>query len=84
MVLNVRQLVNIVLDTTSLNYTLWRDLMLMTLTRYSLADHIEFDDAFPKNGRCGPLLAHQHNHPGSPSGHLGAWLHCTTPVPHPR
>jgi hypothetical protein len=28
---NVRQLVNIVLDTTSSNYALWRDLMLMAL-----------------------------------------------------
>jgi hypothetical protein len=32
---NVRQLVNIVLDNTSSNYTIWRDLMLMALTRYS-------------------------------------------------
>jgi hypothetical protein len=32
---NVCQLVNIVLDNTSSNYTIWRDLMLMALTRYS-------------------------------------------------
>jgi hypothetical protein len=43
---NVRQLVNIVLDTTSSNYAIWRDLMLMALTRYSLADHVLFDDAY--------------------------------------
>jgi hypothetical protein len=41
---NVRQLVNIVLDTMSSNYAIWRDLMLMALTRYSLADHVLFDD----------------------------------------
>jgi hypothetical protein len=44
---NIHQLVNIILDSTSSNYALWRDLMLMTLTRYSLADHVESDDAFP-------------------------------------
>jgi hypothetical protein len=43
---NVRQLVNIVLDTTSSNYAIWRDLMLMALTRYSLTDHVLSDDAF--------------------------------------
>jgi hypothetical protein len=32
-VLNVCQLVNIVLDTTSTNYAIWRDLMLMALTQ---------------------------------------------------
>jgi hypothetical protein len=30
--------VNIVLDTTSSNYAIWHDLMLMALTQYSLAD----------------------------------------------
>jgi hypothetical protein len=45
MVSNVRQLVNIVLDTTSSNY-IWRDLMLIALTRYSLADHIHSNNAF--------------------------------------
>jgi hypothetical protein len=45
-VLNVRQLVNIVLDTTSSNYAIWCDLMLMTLTQYTLAVHVLFDDAF--------------------------------------
>jgi hypothetical protein len=43
---NIHQLVNIVLDTTSSNYAIWRDLMLKALTRYSLADHILYDDAF--------------------------------------
>jgi hypothetical protein len=43
---NVHQLVNIVLDTTSSNYAIWRDLMLMALTRYSLTDHVLSDDAF--------------------------------------
>jgi hypothetical protein len=42
---NVHQLVNIMLDTMSSNYAVWRDLMMMALTRYSLADH----DAFPNN-----------------------------------
>jgi hypothetical protein len=45
MVSNVRQLVNIVLDTTSSNY-IWCDLMLIALTRYSLADHIHSNNAF--------------------------------------
>jgi hypothetical protein len=43
---NVCQLVNIVLDTTSSNYAIWRDLMLMALTRYSLANHVLSDDTF--------------------------------------
>jgi hypothetical protein len=43
---NVYQLVNIVLDTASSNYDIWRDLMLMALTRYSLADHVLSGDAF--------------------------------------
>jgi hypothetical protein len=43
---NVRQLVNIVLDTTSSNYAIWCDLMLMALTRYSLVDYVLSDDAF--------------------------------------
>jgi hypothetical protein len=42
-------LVNIVLATTSSNYANWRDLMMMALTRYSLTDHILFDDAFPND-----------------------------------
>jgi hypothetical protein len=43
---NVRQWVNIMLDTTSSNYAIWHDLMLMALTRYSLTDHVLSDDAF--------------------------------------
>jgi hypothetical protein len=39
-------LVNIVLDTTSSNYAIWCDLILMALTRYSLANHVLSDDAF--------------------------------------
>jgi hypothetical protein len=46
---NIRQLVNIGLDTTSSNYATWRDLMLMALTRYSLIDHVLSDDAFTDN-----------------------------------
>jgi hypothetical protein len=34
------------LDTTSSNYAIWRELMLMPLTRYSLADHVLSDDVF--------------------------------------
>jgi hypothetical protein len=41
---NVRQLVNTVL--ASSNYAIWCDLMLMALTRYSLADHVLFDNVF--------------------------------------
>jgi hypothetical protein len=43
---NIRQLVNIMLGTTSFNYTIWCDLMLMALTQYSLANHVLSDDAF--------------------------------------
>jgi hypothetical protein len=41
-VLNVRSLVNIVLDSTS-TYASWRDLMMMVLERYALLDHVDSD-----------------------------------------
>jgi hypothetical protein len=41
-VLNVRQLVNIVLD-SSTNYVIWRDLMEQALQRYVLIKHITDD-----------------------------------------
>jgi hypothetical protein len=41
-VLNVRQLVNIVLD-SSTNYTSWRDLMEQALQRYALIKHVTDD-----------------------------------------
>jgi hypothetical protein len=44
-VLNVRSLVNIVLDSTSTTYASWRDLMMMVLERYALLDHINSDVA---------------------------------------
>jgi hypothetical protein len=44
---NVRQLVNTMLDNTSSNYAIWRDLMMVALTRYSLIDHVLSDDALP-------------------------------------
>jgi hypothetical protein len=43
-VLNVRQLVNIVLDSSSTNYACWRDLMEQALQRYALLEHVT-DDA---------------------------------------
>jgi hypothetical protein len=43
-VLNVRQLVNIVLDSSSTNYACWFDLMEQALQRYALLEHIT-DDA---------------------------------------
>jgi hypothetical protein len=43
-VLNVRQLVNIVLDSSSTNYACWRDLMEQALQRYVLLEHVT-DDA---------------------------------------
>jgi hypothetical protein len=46
-VLNVRQLVNIVLDSSTTNYASWRDLMEQTLQRYALIKHVT-DDA-PSN-----------------------------------
>jgi hypothetical protein len=42
-VLNVRQLVNIVLDSSSTNYASWRDLMEQTLQRYALIKHVTDD-----------------------------------------
>jgi hypothetical protein len=39
-VLNVRSLVNIILDSTSTTYASWRDLMMMVLERYALLDHV--------------------------------------------
>jgi hypothetical protein len=42
-VLNVRSLVNIVLDSTSTTYASWRDLMMMVLERYALLDHVDLD-----------------------------------------
>jgi hypothetical protein len=45
-VLNVRQLVNIVLD-SSTNYVCWRDLMEQALQRYALLEHVQGHDASP-------------------------------------
>jgi hypothetical protein len=42
-VLNVRSLVNIVLDSSSTTYASWRDLMMMVLERYALLDHVDSD-----------------------------------------
>jgi hypothetical protein len=42
-VLNVRQLVNIVLDSSSTNYASWRDLMEQALQRYALIKHVTDD-----------------------------------------
>jgi hypothetical protein len=43
-VLNVRQLVNIILDSSSTNYASWHDLMEQALQRYALIMHVT-DDA---------------------------------------
>jgi hypothetical protein len=42
-ILNVRQLVNIVLDSSSTNYTYWRDLMEQALQRYALLEYVTDD-----------------------------------------
>jgi hypothetical protein len=42
-VLNVRQLVNIVLDSSSTNYACWCDLMEQALQRYALLKHVTND-----------------------------------------
>jgi hypothetical protein len=42
-VLNVRQLVNIVLNFSSTNYVCWRDLMEQALQRYALLEHVMDD-----------------------------------------
>jgi hypothetical protein len=44
-VLNIRSLVNIVLDSSSTTYASWRDLMMMVLERYALLDHVDSDVA---------------------------------------
>jgi hypothetical protein len=44
-VLNVRSLVNIVLDFSSTTYASWRDLMMIVLERYALLDHVDSDVA---------------------------------------
>jgi hypothetical protein len=44
-ILNVRSLVNIILDSTSTTYASWRDLMMMVLERYALLDHVNSDVA---------------------------------------
>jgi hypothetical protein len=44
-VLNVRSLVNIVLDSSSTTYASWRDLMMTVLERYALLDHVDSDVA---------------------------------------
>jgi hypothetical protein len=46
-VLNVRQLVNIVLESSSTNYVSWHDLMEQSLQRYARITHVT-DDA-PSN-----------------------------------
>jgi hypothetical protein len=46
--MNIHSLMNIILDATSSNYARWRDNMMLTLTRYTLIEHIESDDdTFP-------------------------------------
>jgi hypothetical protein len=44
-ILNVRSLVNIILDSTSTAYASWHDLMMMVLERYALLDHVDSDVA---------------------------------------
>jgi hypothetical protein len=44
-VLNIRSLVNIVLDSTSTTYASWHDLMMVVLERYALLDHVNSDVA---------------------------------------
>jgi hypothetical protein len=48
-VLNIRSLVNIILDSTSTTYASWRDLMMMVLERYALLDHVNSDIASSTN-----------------------------------
>jgi hypothetical protein len=47
-VLNARQLVNIILDSSSTKYASWRDLMEQALQCYALIKHIT-DDASSNN-----------------------------------
>jgi hypothetical protein len=42
-VFNVRQLVNIILGSSSTNYSCWRDLMEQALQRYALLEHVTDD-----------------------------------------
>jgi hypothetical protein len=42
-VLNLRQLVNIILDSSSTNYACWRDLIKQALQCYTLLEHVTDD-----------------------------------------
>lgn len=44
---NIRALVPVILDPLSSHYNRWRDLVLLTLERYALADHVLSDATFP-------------------------------------
>jgi hypothetical protein len=43
---NIRSLVSVVLDSSSVHYARWRENVLLTLRRYALADHVLSDDSF--------------------------------------
>jgi hypothetical protein len=44
-VLNIRQLVNIILDSSSTSYASWHDLMEQALQRYALLQHVTDDNS---------------------------------------
>jgi hypothetical protein len=85
-VLNVRSLVNIVLDSSSTTYASWRDLMMMVLERYVLLDHVDSGRRsvhrfrLALDGQRRPQLDQQLNHPGAPSSGSGTWCHRAPPV----
>jgi hypothetical protein len=49
-VLNVHQLLNIILDSSSTNYATWRDLMEQALQCYALIKHVMDDIPFDDPG----------------------------------
>jgi hypothetical protein len=84
-VLNIRQLVNIVLDSSSTSYVSWRDLMEQALQRYTLLQHVtddtpSTDPGVDSDGQRRPQLDQQlHLSESSPDG-PGTWLHDATPL----
>jgi hypothetical protein len=82
-VLNVRQLVNVVLDSFT-NYASWRDLMEQALQCYALIEHVTADA--PSNarvdsdGQCHPQLDQQFHLVGASSSGPGTWLYGVPPL----
>lgn len=56
-VLNICTLIPVVLDTDSPNYTQWRGLFLLAVSKYELSDHVLSDTVTPRSPPIRPGLA---------------------------